>query len=119
MRCTRGDKIQGFLWDTSQIILLIGNGCLGRVILRVAPKSRGRTAFALLSAFKRGTKELRATSPWFRIIGVAGNGCARMNERGGSVRLIQPAAREAPFAAPGEMGMRDSVFWVQTQRFLQ
>jgi hypothetical protein len=64
MHCTRGDKIQGFLWDTSQIILLIGNGCLGRVILRVAPKSRGRTAFALLSAFKGGTKELRATSPW-------------------------------------------------------
>ena len=64
MRCTRGDKIQGFSWDTSQIILLIANGCLGRGILRLAPKSGGRTAFALLSAFKGGTKELRATSPW-------------------------------------------------------
>ena len=64
MRCTRGDKIQGFSWDTSEIILLIGNGCLGRVILRLAPKSGGRTAFQLLSAFKGGTKELRATSPW-------------------------------------------------------
>jgi hypothetical protein len=99
MRCTPGEEIQGFSIGYLQNYSSHRKLMLGRGILRLAPKARRRTALALLSAFKRGTKVLRATSPWFRIIGVAGNGCARMNERGGSVRLIQPAAREAPFAA--------------------
>ena len=53
------------------------------------------------------------------VVRVAGDGAARVRERGGPVRLVEPAAGEAPFAAPGEMGVRRDIVRLQTERLFE
>ena len=54
-----------------------------------------------------------------RIIDVAGDCSPRVKECGAPIRLVQPATSEAPFAAPGELRMRDGIVGVETERLLQ
>jgi len=54
-----------------------------------------------------------------RVIGVAGDRLARVDQRGALVRLVKSAAGEAPLAAPGEMRMRSAVVRIQTERLFQ
>ena len=54
-----------------------------------------------------------------RVVDVAGDRRSRVKQRGVLIRLVKPAASEAPLAAPGEMGVRNRVVRVEPERFLQ